>query len=176
MTPCELADAYRFCPRCGDGAFRARPDRKAVVCAACGYQHFINSVLAAGVFIRDAQGRILLIRRLRDPAKGKLGLPGGFSDPYESAEDTARREVREEINIELGPLRYVASYANRYAFQGLVYPTADVYFAADAISLAPLRALEDVQEIVFLAPRDIVAEELAFDSLRYALGRYLGSV
>jgi ADP-ribose pyrophosphatase YjhB (NUDIX family) len=173
MTPCELTEAYRFCPRCGDGAFRAKADGKAVVCTACGYQHFINSVLAAGVFIRDTQGRILLIRRLRDPAKGKLGLPGGFSDPYESAEDTARREVREEINIELGPLRYVASYANRYVFQGLVYPTADVFFAADAISLTPLRALDDVQEIVFLAPRDIVAEELAFDSLRYALRCYL---
>ena len=173
MTPCELTDAYRFCPRCGDGAFRASPDRKAVVCAACGYQHFINSVLAAGVFIRDAQNRILLIRRLRDPAKGKLGLPGGFSDPYESAEDVARREVREEINIELGPLRYVASFPNRYVFQGLVYPTADVFFAADAISLAPLRAMDDVQEIVFLAPRDIRPEELAFDSLRHAVRCYL---
>ncbi|MCY3018203.1 MAG: NUDIX domain-containing protein [Planctomycetota bacterium] len=169
MKPRELVQAFRFCPLCGDASFRPKPGDKSMLCAACGYEHFINSVLAAGVFVADPQGRLILICRSREPSKGKLGLPGGFSNPYESAETTARREVREEINIELGPLRYLTSYPNRYVYQGLVYPTADVFFSADAVSLAPLKALDDVQEIVFMAPRAVAPEDLAFDSIRYAL-------
>lgn len=170
--PTDLTAAYRFCPRCGDARFRAKPDGKAVVCAACDYQHFINSVLAAGVLIPDENGRLLLVRRLREPSKGKLGIPGGFSDAGESAEDVARREVREEINLELGPLRYLTSYPNRYLFQDLIYPTTDVFFTAKALSLAPLKALEDVQEIVWRSPGAIDPDELAFDSIRHALRCY----
>lgn len=169
MKATELTEAYRFCPRCGNNAFQPKPDGTVILCAACGHQHFINGVLAAGVFITDRHGRLVLIRRKREPSKGMLGLPGGFSEPGESAEDVARREVREEINLELGPLRYVTSYPNRYVFQGLVYPTVDVFFAAEALSLEPLKALDDVQDIVFIAPRDIAPGDLAFDSLRHAL-------
>ena len=49
----------------------------------------------------------------------------------------------------------------------------DIFFAAEPVSLAPLKALDDVQEIVFLAPHEIPPEELAFDSLRHALRCYL---
>jgi ADP-ribose pyrophosphatase YjhB (NUDIX family) len=174
MPNCELPEAFTFCPRCGNGRFRPRPDRKVILCPACGYQHFINSVLAAGVAIEEPDhGRLILVRRQREPAKGKLGLPGGFSDANESAEEVARREVREEVNLELGPLHYLTSYPNRYIFQGLIYPTTDVFFTAQALSMEPLRALEDVQEIVLRAPREIAPEELAFDSLRHALRCYL---
>ncbi|HEY3320234.1 MAG TPA: NUDIX domain-containing protein [Planctomycetota bacterium] len=169
MGSSELIDAFRFCPRCGREGLRPMADKKSLKCVPCGYQHFINSVLAAGVFITDEQGRLLLIRRLKEPSKGKLGLPGGFSDPYESAETVARREVLEEINIELGPLRYLTSYPNRYEFQGLIYSTVDIFFAASPISLTPLKALDDVAEIVFIRPRDVDPQELAFESLRHGL-------
>ena len=169
MKAIELTAAYRFCPRCGNNAFQPKPDGAVLLCAACGHQHFINGVLAAGVFIANPKGRLVLIRRLREPSKGLLGIPGGFSEPGESAEDVARREVREEINLELGPLQYITSYPNRYIFQGLIYPTVDVFFKAEALSLEPLQALDDVQAIVFLAPKEIAPNDLAFDSLRYAL-------
>ncbi|MGD0092825.1 MAG: NUDIX domain-containing protein [Planctomycetota bacterium] len=169
MQPCELIDAYRFCPRCGKGAFAPQPDRKALECAGCGYQHFINPILAAAVLISDAQGRLVLIRRRHEPSRGKLAFPGGFANAGESAEATARREVHEEINLQLGPLRYLASYPNRYEYQGLLYPTVDVFFAAEAVSLASLRAVEEVDEILLVAPREIAPEELAFDSMRQAL-------
>jgi len=174
MSPCELTEAFTFCPRCGDGRFRPRPDRKVILCAACGYQHFINSVLAAGALIRETAGeRLILVRRQRDPAKGKLGIPGGFSDANESAEQVTRREVREEINLELGPLQYLTSFPNRYVFQGLIYPTTDVFFTSQAVSMDPLKALDDVQEIVLRAPQDVEPEELAFDSIRHAFRCYL---
>jgi 8-oxo-dGTP diphosphatase len=54
-----------------------------------------------GAAILDDQGRLLLIRRLRQPEAGAWGLPGGKIDFGERAEDTARREIREELGIEI---------------------------------------------------------------------------
>lgn len=54
-----------------------------------------------GAAILDGQGRILLIQRLKQPEAGAWGLPGGKIDFGERAEDTARREILEELGIEI---------------------------------------------------------------------------
>lgn len=52
-----------------------------------------------GAAIVDDQGRILLIQRLKEPEAGAWGLPGGKVDFGERAEDTARREIFEELGV-----------------------------------------------------------------------------
>jgi ADP-ribose pyrophosphatase YjhB (NUDIX family) len=54
-----------------------------------------------GAAIRDSMGRLLLIQRLREPEAGAWGLPGGKIDFGERATDTARREIAEELGIEI---------------------------------------------------------------------------
>ena len=58
-----------------------------------------------GAAIRDDTGRLLLIQRLRQPEAGAWGLPGGKIDFGEPAMETARREIAEELGIEIGILR-----------------------------------------------------------------------
>lgn len=53
--------------------------------------------------IRD--GRLLLLRRLRNPEAGCWSIPGGKIDFLEGIEDALRREVAEETGLVLGPLR-----------------------------------------------------------------------
>lgn len=52
--------------------------------------------------LRD--GRLLLMRRGREPEAGCWSLPGGKVDPGEPTETTARREIMEELGLALGPL------------------------------------------------------------------------
>jgi len=52
--------------------------------------------------VRD--GKLLLIRRARPPEAGCWSLPGGKVDLGEPTEATARREIAEELGLELGAL------------------------------------------------------------------------
>ena len=61
------------------------------------------------VFIRDAQGRILLVRHV----EGRWQLPGGAVDPGETPSETARRECREELGAAVEPMRLAGVYGGR---------------------------------------------------------------
>jgi 8-oxo-dGTP diphosphatase len=52
-------------------------------------------------WIRDARGRLLLIRRGRPPFRGRWGLPGGFLEWKERAEECCARETLEETGLEV---------------------------------------------------------------------------
>lgn len=51
---------------------------------------------------------VLLVRRGRPPRQGEWSLPGGAQRLGETAEAAARRELREETGVEVGPLRLAA--------------------------------------------------------------------
>ena len=48
-----------------------------------------------------ANGAILLIKRKFEPNKGRWSLPGGLLEVGEDPADGARREVREEVGLEV---------------------------------------------------------------------------
>ncbi len=52
--------------------------------------------------VRD--GRVLLVRRGRQPAKGLYAFPGGRVEPGETLEEAARRELLEETGLTAGTL------------------------------------------------------------------------
>jgi 8-oxo-dGTP diphosphatase len=57
-----------------------------------------NSIPGVSVLVIDA-GRVLLVRRGREPNRGLWALPGGRIEPGESAEAAAVREVHEETGV-----------------------------------------------------------------------------
>ena len=57
------------------------------------------TVTAAGLVV-DQQGRVLLLKHRFRPGSG-WGIPGGFLEAGEQPEEGLRRELREEVGLEL---------------------------------------------------------------------------
>lgn len=157
---------FRFCPGCGSPGGRWIRDQE-FRCPACGFRFFQNTAAACGVLVEHG-GRFLFLVRAKEPSKGRLGLPGGFVDPGESVEQALAREVAEEIGGRLGPVRFLASFPNRYPFAGVEYRTCDLYFRAGLEGdPAALRADPgEVAALRWLRPDEVDDADLAFPSLR----------
>ena len=163
---------FRFCPRCG--AERASTTQSAAPfrCEACKFIYFFNPAAAVAALILRDDGKALFIRRAKDPAKGRLALVGGFVDAGESAEHALRREVREEVQLELDEVRYLSSHPNDYHYQDTIYPVVDLVFVARTPDHDKAAALDGVASVAWLDPHTIDLADLAFPSMRDAVTRY----
>ncbi len=56
--------------------------------------------------------KVLLIERGQDPYKGMWAFPGGFLRMDETAEECARRELKEETGLELGKVRELGTFSD----------------------------------------------------------------
>jgi ADP-ribose pyrophosphatase YjhB (NUDIX family) len=106
------------------------------------------------------------VRRAHEPRKGTLALPGGFIDAGESAEDALRREVREEVGIEIPAFEFVCSWPNRYEYGGIAYDVCDFIYAAYDVDAANARPLDGVAGIEWHHLADVDDDDIAFPSLR----------
>jgi ADP-ribose pyrophosphatase YjhB (NUDIX family) len=162
MLPAEM---FRFCPRCGADRPADNAGQVPFRCAACGLVYFFNPTVAAAAWLFDAAGRVLLFRRTHDPAKGKFAIPGGFVDIGETAEGALRREVREEVGLEVSDVRVLTSFPNRYLYREVTYPVVDLIFTATAGAPESARPLDAVSGIEWKHPTEIDPADLAFPSL-----------
>lgn len=167
-----MKSVFQRCPRCG-GTEINWPDDKHFKCAGCGLTFYRNITSAVAGFIVDAQGRMLFIRRSREPARGMLAVPGGFIDPGETAENALKREVFEEVGLEIGELRFLCSAPNIYRYRDVSYDVIDLFFFCPVESFQHARALDEVDGLVIEDPARVDPSTIAFPSIRMALSRYL---
>jgi ADP-ribose pyrophosphatase YjhB (NUDIX family) len=62
-----------------------------------------HPIVGVGGVVIDG-GRVLLIRRGKEPLKGEWSIPGGMLELGEELVDAVRRELKEETGIEVEPL------------------------------------------------------------------------
>lgn len=168
MQPSEM---FRHCPRCGVGRAAENAGRVPLRCDACGLVFFFNPTVAAAAWVFDADRRALFLRRSHDPAKGKLAIPGGFVDIGETAEGALRREIREEVGLEVGPVAFVGSYPNLYHYRDVTYPVLDLVFTATAVDVSAARPLDGADAIEWRPLAAVDPDDLAFPSMRETLQR-----
>jgi ADP-ribose pyrophosphatase YjhB (NUDIX family) len=90
-----------YCPRCAgrlvvsDVEGRSRP-----VCDDCRFVYYIDPKVAVAVIVPFGDG-IVLGRRAIDPGRGAWSFPSGYVDRGEVVEEAARREVQEEVGLQV---------------------------------------------------------------------------
>ncbi|MBT5169006.1 MAG: NUDIX domain-containing protein [Opitutales bacterium] len=163
----------KFCPSCGDCSIEPQDD-VSVLCSTCGFELFFSPATSAAALIEDASGKLLVIKRNKEPSKGAFGLPGGFADPNETLENTLIREVKEEVNLNLVSWSFLGGWPNKYPFKSVIYSVVDTYFTAKVESFDGMDSCqEELQSIHFVDPDKIDPKEWAFPSLQNAIQLYL---
>ena len=102
----EWARTHRFCGRCGAPTVQQDGER-AMRCPACGLLAFPR-IAPAMITLVTRGDEVLLARgvQFQGPMYSCLA---GFVEPGESLEGAVVREVREEVGIEVGDVRYWGS-------------------------------------------------------------------
>ena len=161
---------FNYCPSCGEGDILF-DGIKQFNCKECSFEYYHNVAIAVAVIL-DYDHKILLTKRNEEPGKGKLDLPGGFVDPKESAEEAAKREIREELKIETGDMQYFGSFPNVYEYKDVVYNVCDLFFYSRINTLVTDFDRTEIQELIFLNPSEIPIDKLAFESTKMCLSHF----
>ena len=89
-------------------------------CAACGHIHYADPKVAVGVAVfRD--DRLLLVRRVMNPGRGRWALPGGYLDAGEDPRAAAAREAEEEAGVRVRVEGVLDVFANPPADGGAIF-------------------------------------------------------
>lgn len=135
-------------------------------CPECGLLWYFNPAPAVIALIPNAKQELLFTLRKFDPARGKLDLPGGFSDIFETSEQTLVREVKEETGLQVVSWKFLKTVPNKYIFKDLLYYTLDSVFLCEVESLGTLQPADDVEDILWYNPQRVTDREIGLGSIR----------
>lgn len=131
-------------------------------CPACGWVHYEDPKVAAGV-LAVVDNRILLVRRTMDPFIGKWSIPAGFVNAFEDPAKAAVRECREETGLIAEVDGLYEMLTGREHARGadifLVYHVSKVsgeMRAADDADGADWFPLQQLPELAFESTRKII--------------------
>lgn len=164
--------SFRYCPRCGSGNFGFEGE-KLLKCRDCSFEFYLNAAAAVAGLILDQEGRLLVTVRDKEPAKGMCDLPGGFIDFGESAEDGLRREIREELGLEVLSAEYLCSAPNTYEYKGICYYTVDMAYVCQVEDASQAKAHTEVAGILWEKPEEIDPAKFGFASMRGILACFV---
>jgi NAD+ diphosphatase len=146
----EWDRTHRYCGRCGTPT-RDKAGERAKECPACGYVAYPR--VSPAMMALVTRGRELLLARAHRFPTAMYSALAGFVEPGETIEDCVRREVKEEVGIDVDRITYFASqswafphslmiaYTAEYAGGELTPDGSEIadvrWFAADALPQMP---------------------------------------
>jgi ADP-ribose pyrophosphatase YjhB (NUDIX family) len=139
-------------------------NRPRLVCPDCGFINYENPKIVAGAVV-TWQDKFLLCRRAINPRKGWWTIPAGYLELHETVIEGARREAMEEACATIDIDALLAIYT--------IPRISQVQMIFRATLPAPdFAAGEESLEVALFDWDGIPWDELAFPTVRWALGHY----
>jgi 8-oxo-dGTP diphosphatase len=117
-------------------------------------------IACVGGIVKDASGRLLLVKRGQEPAKGRWSVPGGRVEAGESDVDATAREVLEETGVRVSVGR-LAGTVERDAPGGGVYLINDyvceAYVESGSDGPDAVHAGDDADDAGWFTPDEVRA-------------------
>ena len=113
--------------------------------------------VTAGAFVFDEQGRILLLEHEFRP-DSRWGIPGGFLNKGEQPEEAMRRELREEVALEVADVQFLFARTLPRPHQ------VEIHFACTTKG-EPTPSSFEIRKAAWFAPDDL-PDDLSRDQRR----------
>jgi len=165
MQKTHPLEVLKFCPKCGSPQFEIAGERS-LKCGSCGFHYYINASAAVAALVTDGNGRLMIVTRGIEPNYGKLDLPGGFVDHFESVEGALERELFEELGMKVKSMKYISSAPNEYIFSGFSVFTIDMAFEVIPESIDNLKPMDDILEYAFYAENEFDYNDIPAPSMK----------
>ncbi len=161
---------YKFCPMCKT-ELKKKIDEgfKRLTCPKCDFVYYNNSrPTASAVIIDNNKNKVLLCRRNIEPCKNFWDVPGGFLEGGEHPKVGVKREIKEELGIEIEIIDMLGIFMDRYGADASTGEyTLNIYFLARIKSGNPKPA-SDINEIKWFKKNNL-PEKMAFKNNEQAL-------
>lgn len=155
---------FNFCPRCATPVtHEQRFGAMREICPKCGWIHFVDPKVAAGVLVIAAT-RVLLVRRVNEPYRGLWTLPAGFVNGGEDPAEAAARECLEETGLSVKVTRVFDIVAGREHPRGADFV---IVYQAEVIG-GEMQANDDADAVEWFDKQHL--PPLAFRATRKVLG------
>jgi ADP-ribose pyrophosphatase YjhB (NUDIX family) len=157
-----------FCSQCGSRLAHRIPPGDHLprfVCDACGTIHYQNPRIVVGC-VPEHEGRLLICKRAIEPRLGYWTVPAGFMENGETLQQGAARESQEEAlaDVEIGSMLSLVSVVSAHQVH--------VFFRARLRSPSFGVGPESL-EVKLVRPEELPWDDIAFESTRFTLERYL---
>lgn len=113
---------HQFCGRCGSGT-ELKDEERARVCMQCGLVNY--PTMSPAIIVAVIKGAEILLARSHRFHTGFYSVLAGFVECGETFEQCVRREVREEVGINVENIHYLASQPWPFPNTLMVAFTAD---------------------------------------------------
>ena len=84
----------------------------------------------------------------------------------ESAEAALKREIKEELNLEVTEMQYLTSFPNEYIFSNFSVYTTDIAFICKVKNWNNMHIQDDISDIVFVTKQNINWNNISADSIK----------
>lgn len=158
---------FKYCPKCS--CLDLVSEHKNYKCESCKFMFWQNSKPTVTAMIMRG-GKVLLGKRNKAPYKGYWDLPGGFLEDGEYPEIGLKREIKEELGIDIKIKRFIGVFIDKFYDQGDWYNALCLHYLVSIKSGEPM-PLEEATEIKWF-PLNNLPKRISFKSNRKALALF----
>ena len=115
---------------------------------------------ATAIIIKD--NKVLLLKRNEEPFKGKWDFCGGYVQENELPEETLKREIKEELNVEVKNLALINNFNGIAYWQKQDFPI--ITFAYVVEIDGEIKLNDENSEYIWVNLEALNIEQIAFDS------------